>query len=442
MSDAQNNLIPDLPADGASVLATIVNLERQLLQIWQGNFVHRTEMDNKEVLLIKEKVMFLNNTITNMTTIILEQAGTIQKLRLTNERFKSDVSTLKSESSSALTQPNLKKGDVEFEQLPPSSIPNQPPPSSLCTMEMADMSNQADIVSKKVGMLGHSAKLAEIFNDWKSNDDEASDSEEESLLIQLEGSNVNHQPLTEKFNVNHHQPQPVSSITSTVTDSNTALSTVSYTATEPKLEVEDVMAAATTSADITRYTTTHPTNSKLQQVHTITNNKAKKEGQAWISHMTGVTDRLRKKYAVPKDKRRDMQYKKGKRPSIVPRYMASIWKLYLAPPPKPVHVPDPRPVVNWASLNPNAARNLPKPVLCPVKGVSQDQAMYETKQKLDCFTNRTEIVESPFASKTAPFGTLRGLQTNLGVVAMPEVAIQGFVWSELYGDWVIAAIGD
>jgi len=162
MSDAQNNLIPDLPADGASVPATIVKLERQLLQIWQGNFVHRTGMDNKEVLLIKEKVMFLNNTITNMTTIILEQAGTIQELRLTNERFKSDVSTLKSESSSALTQPNLKKGDVEFEQLPPSSIPNQPPPSSLCTMEMADMSNQADIVSKKVGMFGHSAKLAEM----------------------------------------------------------------------------------------------------------------------------------------------------------------------------------------------------------------------------------------------------------------------------------------
>ena len=52
------------------------------------------------------------------------------------------------------------------------------------------------------------------------------------------------------------------------------------------------------TADNTRYTTTHPTNVKLQQVP-FTNNKAKKEGQAWISHMVGVTDKLRKKYAVP-----------------------------------------------------------------------------------------------------------------------------------------------
>jgi len=257
------------------------------------------------------------------------------------------------------------------------------------------------------------------------------------LFIQLEGSNVNHQPLF--FNVNPHQPQPVSSITSTVTDSNTALSTVSYTATEPKLEVEDVMAAATTSADNTRYTTIHPTNLKLQQVPTITNNKAKKEGQAWISHMTGVTDRLRKKYAVPKDKRRDMQYKKGKRPSIVPRYLASIWKLYLAPLPEPVHVPDPRPVVNWGNLNHNAARNLPKPIFCPIKGVSQDAAMYETKSKLDCFTNRTEIVESRFASKPAPFGLLRGLQTSHGIVSMPTVPVHGYVWCEEDAAWVIAA---
>ena len=134
-----------------------------------------------------------------------------------------------------------------------------------------------------------------------------------------------------------------------------------------------------------------------------------------------------------------MQYKKGKRPSIVPRYMASIWKLYLAPPPKPVHVPDPRPVVNWANLNPNAARNLPKPIFCPIKGVSQDAAMYETKKKLDCFTNRTEIVESRFASKPAPFGLLRGLQTSHGIVSMPTVPVHGYVWCEEEAAWVIAA---
>ena len=134
-----------------------------------------------------------------------------------------------------------------------------------------------------------------------------------------------------------------------------------------------------------------------------------------------------------------MQYKKGKRPSIVPRYMASIWKLYLAPPPKPVHVPDPRPVVNWANLNQNAARNLPKPIFCPIQGVSKDPAVYETKQKLDCFTNRMEIVESRFTSNPAPFGQLRGLYTSHGIVAMPEVPVHGYLWSSAEADWVIAA---
>ena len=184
--------------------------------------------------------------------------------------------------------------------------------------------------------------------------------------------------------------------------------------------------------------TTRHTNLKPQQA-TIIDGQAKKEGQAWISHMVGVTDKLRKKYSVPKDKRRDTQGRKGKRPSIVPRYLASIWKLYLAPPPKPVHVPDPRPVVNWSRINHNAVRHLPKPVLYPVKGVSQDPVMYETKRKVNCLTDRTEAVESPFVRKPAPFGSLHGFQTSHGIVAVPDVPVDGFLWSKENGCWVIAA---
>ena len=98
-----------------------------------------------------------------------------------------------------------------------------------------------------------------------------------------------------------------------------------------------------------------------------------------------------------------------------------------------------RPFVNWANLNPNAARNLPKPVLCPVQGVSQDQAMYATEKKMNCFTNRTEIVESPFASKTEPFGKLLGLHTSHGIVRMPEIPVHGYVWCKESAAWVIAA---
>ena len=65
--------------------------------------------------------------------------------------------------------------------------------------------------------------------------------------------------------------------------------------------------------------------------------------------------------------------------------------------------------------------------------------MYVTRKKLNCSTNKTEIVQSPFASSPAPFGQMRGLQTSHGIVAMPEDPVEGYVWSDLYAGWVIAA---
>ena len=135
MLDSQNNRTPDLPANGASVPQTILQLEQQLMKIWQENSVHKIEM-KKEAMLIKEKVMFLGNTITSMTTIILKQAGTIQDLRLANEKLQ------KSESSSALEL------ECQLSQrLLSSSPPSQSPPSSLRKVEMADMSDQGGILT-------------------------------------------------------------------------------------------------------------------------------------------------------------------------------------------------------------------------------------------------------------------------------------------------------
>ena len=140
MSDSQNNRIPDLTADGASVPETIMRLEEQLLQIWQENSVQKIEMNKKEMLLIKKKVMFLDHTITSMTAIIIKQAGTIQELKLANEKLQLDV--------------NVK------------------------TLLRADKSQSEGATSSTKSGQHCSAKLAAIFDDWKS--DEASDSEEES----------------------------------------------------------------------------------------------------------------------------------------------------------------------------------------------------------------------------------------------------------------------
>jgi len=219
--------------------------------------------------------------------------------------------------------------------------------------------------------------------------------------------------------------------------------TVTYTTEPRKVQRKEIAMSnqrliEKQQTDTSRYKAPHPTNIKPQQAPS-TGSQARKEGKDWISHIVGITDKLVKKYSIPMDKRRNMQYRKGKRPSIVPRYLASLWKLYLAPTPKPVQVPDPRPVVNWGQINHNVVRNLPKPVFCAVQGVSQSPTMYETKKKLCCISNRTETIESPFASSDAPFGQLRGLQTSHGIVCMPEVPIHGYVWSNEEAAWVIAA---
>ena len=71
--------------------------------------------------------------------------------------------------------------------------------------------------------------------------------------------------------------------------------------------------------------------------------KQAKKGKFWISDMVGNIDKLvKKKYTIPLDKRKNVKIPKGKRPGIMHRYFASIWRLYLAPQ-KTVLVPDPLP---------------------------------------------------------------------------------------------------
>ena len=78
---------------------------------------------------------------------------------------------------------------------------------------------------------------------------------------------------------------------------------------------------------------------------------------------------------------RDVQYKKEKRP----RYMASLWKLYVSPPSKPVHVPNPLPVPNWGQMNNNAARNYETPLAAYDTGAGSS-GMKTNKQTLQFVT--------------------------------------------------------
>jgi len=187
--------------------------------------------------------------------------------------------------------------------------------------------------------------------------------------------------------------------------------------------------------DTTRYINPHPTNPKPQQAPSI-ERQAKQEDPAWISRMLDVTNKLIKKYAVPRERRNLTKTKK--RPSIVPKQFAAIWQLLLKPPPPLVHVPDPRPSVNWSRLNKNFLKNLPTPHFFPIQGVSQDPSFYTSTAK--DYTGKTQL---KFADAVelggAPFGELRGVRTSHGIVCMPEGPVHGYVWSETDADWVIAA---
>jgi len=187
--------------------------------------------------------------------------------------------------------------------------------------------------------------------------------------------------------------------------------------------------------DITRYIAPHPTNAKPRQVPS-TKSQAKKGGQAWITHMLEVTNKLITKYAVPRERRNMAKTKK--RPSIVPKQFAAIWQLLLKPPPPLIHVPDPRPSVNWSRLNKNFLKNLPTPHFFAIQGVSQDPSFYTSTAK--DYTGKTRLKFADAVElEGAPFGELRGMRTSHGIICMPEGPVHGYVWSETDTDWVIAA---
>ena len=84
--------------------------------------------------------------------------------------------------------------------------------------------------------------------------------------------------------------------------------------------------------------------------------------------------------------------------------------------------PKPLPTISLKDVNSFAMRNVPKPSLYSVQGCSSDAAFYRTK----------------FA-RCAPFGSLYGYNTNLGVVPVPDEPVFGHVWDHNAGGWLLNA---
>ena len=86
--------------------------------------------------------------------------------------------------------------------------------------------------------------------------------------------------------------------------------------------------------------------------------------------------------------------------------------------------PPPLPTIALKDVNSFALRNVPTPSPYSVKGCSPDPAFYRTT----------------FANKSAPFGSIYGYKTNVGIVPVPDDPVYGHVWNHEEGGWVLNAL--
>ena len=103
-----------------------------------------------------------------------------------------------------------------------------------------------------------------------------------------------------------------------------------------------------------------------------------------------------------------------------------------------------KPKVDWENLRCNKS-SLPKPEDFPIQGASEDPDFYN-KKKTTKFMYERGVVRSTYEvfafseDEVAPFGSLPGVKTNLGVVSMPAKPVRGYLWSQEDKDWVVHAV--
>ena len=108
--------------------------------------------------------------------------------------------------------------------------------------------------------------------------------------------------------------------------------------------------------------------------------------------------------------------------------------------PEPIHSPRLKKLaVNWNRLNPGQFKNLPKAEKIPVQGCSPDHNFYLAVDTSGSYPQESKTLG--WKNNRFPFGKLYGFETNLGIVAVPDVAIHGYRCYETSGYWTIDAMG-
>ena len=95
--------------------------------------------------------------------------------------------------------------------------------------------------------------------------------------------------------------------------------------------------------------------------------------------------------------------------------------------------------IDLTKVNHFFLRNIPKPEYLPILGCSEDPEFYSDERikldSVDYWGNRNTL--PPRHKQKAPFGSLYGFNTDVGIVPVPDQPIHGHVWKE--GAWVLQA---
>ena len=87
------------------------------------------------------------------------------------------------------------------------------------------------------------------------------------------------------------------------------------------------------------------------------------------------------------------------------------------------------PQVDFNHLNSHFIKNIPKPESYPIYGCSEDSEFYDISKH----------GKRPTFFNSFPFGAKPGYDTNLGIVAVPDQPIFGYIWTENHGFKIHAA---
>ena len=98
--------------------------------------------------------------------------------------------------------------------------------------------------------------------------------------------------------------------------------------------------------------------------------------------------------------------------------------------------------IDLSKVNQFFLRNIPKPEYFPILGCSDDPEFYSDERIktdiVDYYGNRQTL--PPSHKQKAPFGSLYGYKTDVGIIPVPNQSIFGHVWKGRDGEgWVLQA---